>query len=178
VIKLLLKPDGATEPIEVALQRTDAKDRECYNVVSGEHYADVELETLGPGAGWLRLHGRVIPFQAVRRDNSMHIWIGGRTHEFELVDRTARRAKSSATATQRADLSAPMPGTILKINVQPGDAFEAHAALVVMESMKMEMTLSAPHAGRVKDVLCHTGQLVDMGAVLVAFHEDGHGGAA
>jgi 3-methylcrotonyl-CoA carboxylase alpha subunit len=79
---------------------------------------------------------------------------------------------------RRNDLTAPMPGTVLKVLVAPGQRFEAHAPLVVMESMKMEMTLSAPHAGRVGMIECRPGQLVAMGAVLMRFNEGGDGGAA
>ncbi|KAB2945072.1 MAG: acetyl-CoA carboxylase biotin carboxyl carrier protein subunit, partial [Phycisphaerae bacterium] len=50
---------------------------------------------------------------------------------------------------QAVEVKAPMPGTILKILVKPGDVVTAHQPLVVMESMKMEMTLSASGAGRV-----------------------------
>jgi biotin carboxyl carrier protein len=60
-----------------------------------------------------------------------------------------------------------MPGTVRKINVAPGDHFEAHQPLVVMESMKMEMSLSMPHPGTVAQLSCEVGQLVDMGAVLL-----------
>ncbi len=70
-----------------------------------------------------------------------------------------------------------MPGTILKVFVSVGQRFEAHAPLVVMESMKMEMTLSAPHPGKVKEVACRPGQLVAMGAVLMRFDEKGDAGA-
>jgi 3-methylcrotonyl-CoA carboxylase alpha subunit len=176
--KVLLKPPGATEPIEVAIQRTRAGDRDSFSVAAGHYHADVEMETTAPGSGWLRVGGNVIPFRATRKGSVLQVWIRGRIHSFELVERVARRAAGRAAMTRLADLAAPMPGTILKINVRPGDAFEAHAALVVMESMKMEMTLSAPHAGRVKDITCRPGQLVEMGAVLIKFHEDSDAGLA
>jgi len=64
-----------------------------------------------------------------------------------------------------------MPGSILHVNASPGDVFAAHAPLVVMVSMKMEMTLTVPHAGKVKEVCCQPGQLVEIGAVLMRFEE-------
>lgn len=171
MMKLMLKPIGASEPIEVSLQRTDARPLESYNVVSGARHADVEIEMIAPGQGWLRVRGRIVPFRTARKGNRVRVWLGGRTFMFEFVERTARRASGPSIPSKLADLSAPMPGTILKINVNAGDAFEAHAALVVMESMKMELTLSAPHSGRVKEIACRPGQLVEMGAVLIQFHE-------
>ena len=59
-----------------------------------------------------------------------------------------------------------MPGTILKILIDEGETFAAHEPIIIMESMKMEMSLSAPHAGRVTKIECQVDQLVDMGAVL------------
>lgn len=176
--KLHVKPDGASDPVEIAVVRTDARDHDCYHITLADRKAHAEIETTGPGAGWLRVQGRVLPFRIMKKDNVLSVWIAGKTHKLELIDRTARRSTGSAAAAKQSHLQAPMPGTVLKINAAPGANFEAHAPLVVMESMKMEMTLSAPHAGRVKDVRCKPGQLVEMGAVLVTFAEDGHGGAA
>lgn len=172
--KLLFKPEGAGEPIEVVLQRTDARDRVTYQITTGDRASNVEMESTGPGAGWLRVQGRVLPFRILKKGDLLHVWLRGRIHKLEIMDRTARRSTGSASAAKQSHLQAPMPGTVLKINATPGAVFEAHAPLVVMESMKMEMTLSAPHAGRVKEVRCKPGQLVEMGAVLVTFAEDGH----
>jgi biotin carboxyl carrier protein len=64
-----------------------------------------------------------------------------------------------------------MPGTILKVLVTQGDKVAAGQALIVMESMKMEMTLSAPQAGWVSSVACSEGQMVNMGALLATLKE-------
>ncbi|MBI5762393.1 MAG: acetyl-CoA carboxylase biotin carboxyl carrier protein subunit [Planctomycetes bacterium] len=178
MMKLHFKPHGDGEPIEVAIQKTDTKDHDCYQITLADRQAHAEIESTGPGAGWLRVQGRVLPFRILKKDGMLSVWLAGKTHKLELIDRTARRSTGSTAAAKQSHLQAPMPGTVLKINATPGAAFEAHAPLVVMESMKMEMTLSAPHNGRVKDVRCKPGQLVEMGAVLVTFAEDGHGGAA
>ena len=60
-----------------------------------------------------------------------------------------------------------MPGTILKLVAAPGDVVRAGQALLVMESMKMEMTVEAPQAGRVAEIHCRPGELVPTGARLV-----------
>ena len=60
-----------------------------------------------------------------------------------------------------------MPGTILQLKVKAGDTVEANQPLIIMESMKMEMTLSAPYAGWVAAINGQEGQLVDMGTLLV-----------
>jgi 3-methylcrotonyl-CoA carboxylase alpha subunit len=64
-------------------------------------------------------------------------------------------------------LTAPMAGTIIKINVQEGDLVEARQTLVVLGAMKMEHAISAPHAGKVRRVAHAAGDVVQGGTVLV-----------
>ncbi|HET6316130.1 MAG TPA: biotin/lipoyl-containing protein, partial [Chloroflexota bacterium] len=64
-------------------------------------------------------------------------------------------------------LTAPMPGRIVKIGVQPGQQVKQNQPLVVLEAMKMEHVVEAPHAGVVQDVCVEVGQQVTAGAVLV-----------
>ena len=64
-------------------------------------------------------------------------------------------------------VAAPMPGTILKVNVQKGDAVKEGQVLVVLEAMKMENEIMAPKAGTVTQVAVVRGASVDTGAPLV-----------
>ena len=62
---------------------------------------------------------------------------------------------------------APMPGTILKVNVNNGDSVQEGQVLVVLEAMKMENEILAPKAGKVTQVVASRGSSVDTGAPLV-----------
>ena len=64
-------------------------------------------------------------------------------------------------------VTAPMPGTILKVNVQNGQAVKAGTVLVVLEAMKMENEIMAPKDGTVTQVAVQKGSSVDTGAPLV-----------
>ena len=64
-------------------------------------------------------------------------------------------------------VNAPMPGNILKVNVQNGQAVKAGTVLVVLEAMKMENEIMAPKDGTVTQVLVQKGSTVDTGAPLV-----------
>jgi 3-methylcrotonyl-CoA carboxylase alpha subunit len=64
-------------------------------------------------------------------------------------------------------LESPMPGKVLKVLVQNGDSVEDEQALVIIEAMKMEFTVRAPHAGTVVDVKYNEGDQVAVGDVLV-----------
>jgi acetyl-CoA carboxylase biotin carboxyl carrier protein len=64
-------------------------------------------------------------------------------------------------------VQAHITGTIWKIEVKPGDSVEEGQTLVIIESMKMEMPVESPAAGKVESVAVAEGQPVDEGAVLL-----------
>ena len=64
-------------------------------------------------------------------------------------------------------VTAPMPGTILKVNVTQGQAVKEGDVLCVLEARKMENELMAPKNGTVTQVVTSKGSSVDTGAVLV-----------
>ncbi len=64
-------------------------------------------------------------------------------------------------------VTAPMPGTVIRVAVKPGDRVEARQPLVVLEAMKMETSLVAPYAAVVSAVLVGEGDVVAGGAILV-----------
>ena len=80
----------------------------------------------------------------------------------------AAAAPAAPVVTGSGDaVNAPMPGNILKVNVQNGQAVKAGEVLVVLEAMKMENEIMAPKAGTVTQVLVSKGSTVDTGAPLV-----------
>jgi acetyl/propionyl-CoA carboxylase alpha subunit len=69
------------------------------------------------------------------------------------------------------EITAPMPGTVIRVLVEVGQEVEARDTLVVVEAMKMEMPLPAPRAGIVRAVHVAEGDTVGRGAVLVELEE-------
>jgi 3-methylcrotonyl-CoA carboxylase alpha subunit len=73
--------------------------------------------------------------------------------------------------TAGASLTAPMPGTVVRVFVGEGDEVEEGQLLLVLEAMKMEQPVTAPHAGRVASLPYGEGSLVPGGAVLAEIEE-------
>ena len=161
--KLAFRVPGVADPIAVEFQRADGGS--IYVCTAGSSQAEIEFDRLADGGGRMRVHGRVIPFYATKTDSMVEVWLAGKTYTLDIVDTTLRRAVAGRGPVSD-EIAAPMPGTILKILVAAGDGFEAHQPLIIMESMKMEMSLSTPLAGCVREVKCAVGELVAMGKVL------------
>ncbi len=75
-----------------------------------------------------------------------------------------QRAVSTAAP---GSLAAPMPGTVQRILVEEGDSVDAGDVLMLLEAMKMELTVVAPAAGVVVAVLVAEGELVAAGQRLI-----------
>jgi 3-methylcrotonyl-CoA carboxylase alpha subunit len=79
--------------------------------------------------------------------------------------------ETGAGADAAASLTAPMPGTVVKVLVEEGEEVEEGQLLLVLEAMKMEQPVSAPHAGIVNSLPFAEGSLVPGGAVLAEVQE-------
>ena len=79
----------------------------------------------------------------------------------------AAPAAAPAVTAAGESVTAPMPGTILRVNVQNGQAVKEGDLLCVLEAMKMENEIFAPRAGTIAQVVVSKGASVDTGAVLV-----------
>jgi urea carboxylase len=72
-------------------------------------------------------------------------------------------APDAALPDGAVPVEAPMPGNVWKIEAAPGDHVAAGQTLVILESMKMEIAIPAPAAGRVVEICCQAGRPVQNG---------------
>jgi acetyl-CoA carboxylase biotin carboxyl carrier protein len=70
-------------------------------------------------------------------------------------------------AMPQTRLPADVTGTVWKVEVREGDTVSADQTLVILESMKMEIPVTAPHAGTVLQVLVQEGEVVNEGQDVV-----------
>ena len=120
----------------------------------GEHDVDAVL-------GGMQIRGTV-----VRVEDELTVWLNNAAHRLRIHNAL------SVTDTYHAhggDLMSPMPGRITRITVEEGDDVRRGAALMVLESMKMEHRITAPSPGRVERLNFSVGDWVEEGAVLLDF---------
>ncbi len=95
------------------------------------------------------------------------IWVARDGHTLALrTEPVARGSEGRLTDS----LQAPMPGTVLAVNVAEGDAVREGELLMVLESMKMELSVTAPHDGVVDGLELDVGDRVLLGQALLSVH--------
>jgi len=125
------------------------------------------------GAVTARLEGEVLQLDGVTRRLGIHrrgaeitIILGGANHVLVHEDPLAPPATEAAGSDR---VTAPVPGRVARVLVQPGDQVSRNAPLLVIEAMKTEFTLRAPMDGVVAAVRARMDEMVEEGTELVSF---------
>ncbi|MFA5684182.1 MAG: biotin carboxylase N-terminal domain-containing protein [Lysobacteraceae bacterium] len=114
----------------------------------------------------LRLDGATLRLPARRVGTMLVVHADGHRQRFH----PAPAFESSGSAAQAGNrLLAPMPGRIVALNAQAGDLLVADQPVLVMEAMKMELSLRAPQPVRLAELRVAVGDFVDSDAVLAVF---------
>jgi biotin carboxyl carrier protein len=111
--------------------------------------------------GSVRLDGRVA--WVARAGEARWVFLDGQSYALVEPRPASRRRAGGHDGT----LTAPMPATVRRIAVSPGDAVKAGDVLIVLEAMKMELPVRAPAAGTVRAIACREGELVQPGVALI-----------
>jgi 3-methylcrotonyl-CoA carboxylase alpha subunit len=136
----------------------------------------VHAEAAEDAAGMaLRVDGVLHKLRVVRRGgeprdahhgDELVVILAGRNHVLHRLDPLAPPRQESAGDDR---VAAPIPARVSRVLVKPGDVVKKGAPLLVLEAMKMELTLSAPAAGTVEAVHPAVDDMVEEGTELVTF---------
>jgi acetyl/propionyl-CoA carboxylase alpha subunit len=150
-----------------------------------------ETEVVGPVTNlpflrWLAVHPAVRagetttaflsdhpPLSAPPRSLPERVWLGGFRLNLPAAaatpppDLDALGAEHGSGGDVSSTVTAPMPGTVIRVHVHEGSTVKAGEPLVVLEAMKMETPLTSPYDGVVRAVHVREGDRVAGGAVLV-----------
>jgi biotin carboxyl carrier protein len=137
------------QPCELDVRRSGVHG---LSVLLGDAGASRELQVTPsntPGEMLVTMDGRLIAASINARQTGRH------------------RADTGASTDGEQQVTAPMPGRVVRVLVQAGEDVEAKQGVVVVEAMKMENELRSPKAGRVKEVNVSAGTSVEAGRVLL-----------
>jgi propionyl-CoA carboxylase alpha chain len=161
-------PDGS---VEVAY-RFDRAGRCCELTVGGVPFAAVEVTSTAPDHVVVSLDG-VSRRYDVDRDGAT-TFVDGPDGSTVLVE--TERFPLPGSQLAAGALTAPLPGTVVKVAVARGDLVAAGDTLVAIEAMKMEHEVRAPTGGTVAEVHVYEGDQVEAGRLLVVIDESAEGG--
>ncbi|KZS62593.1 biotin carboxylase N-terminal domain-containing protein [Mycobacterium ostraviense] len=153
-VKTYLDDGGKDNPIEYRFTRTglELPGDESVQLVS----AAPDQVVLADGNGVAR------SFTVARYGQDVYVdSASGPVHLVALP-----RFPEPGSAVEQGSLVAPMPGNVIRLGAEVGDTVTAGQPLIWLEAMKMEHTISAPTDGVLTQLNVHTGQQVDVGAVL------------
>ncbi len=104
---------------------------------------------------------------------SWDLHLNGQRYAVEVIDERTRAIRAMTGGGRETQgpkpVRAPMPGLVVRVEVEAGQSVKAGQGVVIIEAMKMENELKAEAEGVVSRVLVQQGQAVEKGAVLVEF---------
>lgn len=119
----------------------------------------------------LKLNNRFIEVNfGALKDGTFSILIKGKVYETSvhssLQEKAAVILEQKASAHHKTEVKAPMPGMILKIKKKLNEQIAQGETVLILEAMKMENDLRAPHSGIIKEIFVKEGIAIEKGTVL------------
>ncbi len=141
--------------------RVSRLDRERYRITSGDVTVDADVERLGRFERRVAVGGDLHRAIVVPDEGGIAVELDGRRRRFVREEGGVVRA--------------PVPGVVVATPVKPGDDVTAGDRVIVLESMKTELSLGAPLTGKIKRVLVSTNVQVGAGTPLLHVGTDHDG---
>ncbi len=146
-----------------------ARDGEGMHITIADRVYQVSIIHSQPGEVTFTVDGTTHTAFLASAGSTQYVAIDGEVIELRKPDpRRARREQHRG----EGNLTASMPGQVTKVLINVGDSVQRGQPLIVLEAMKMEIKIAAPHAGRVTKVSVTSGQVVDRGQPLIELSDE------
>ena len=149
--------------------RVTAKGRMFFSVAFEDRSILVRLFEDDDVARRVEIDGRQSHVDIFATSAGLTLFLDGHTHHFHRLD-PLDGAEEAASGDDR--VIAPMPGLVKIVRVREGDAVAKGQALIIMEAMKMELTLSAARDGIVESLHVGEGDQTSESAVLLSLRPE------
>ncbi|WP_419911202.1 acetyl/propionyl/methylcrotonyl-CoA carboxylase subunit alpha [Hoeflea sp.] len=164
-----LETGGDAYELAVSRLSKDAWRISAYHTGNGFEAQTLELISNENGDLRVACDGTIFSARSIRDADRLTLIIDGTARQFQLPDALVGEAETDEGGDR---LVAPMPGIVKMVKVANGDRVEQNMPLIVMEAMKMELTLSAPRDGVVAEITVSDGEQVSDGALLLALEPE------
>jgi 3-methylcrotonyl-CoA carboxylase alpha subunit len=144
--------------------RVIAKGGQLFSVAFDDRTIPVRLMADGNGVRRVEIDGRQSSVDMFEASHGMTLFLDGRTHHFHRLDPLDGGEEATAGGDR---LIAPMPGLVKIVRVREGETVAKGQALIIMEAMKMELTLTAMRDGVVESLHVGEGDQTSESAVLL-----------
>ncbi len=138
----------------------------CLRVNDREY--TVEVLELGGGRFKVRLNGKELLVELVQKQALVQTRM-----RYEQVPVEGKRVLQTVLPSENVEvITAPVPGKVVKVLVSPGDVVKDKAVILTLESMKMELEITTPTAGIVKEIRVKSGDPVNVGDLLATISKN------
>ncbi len=161
-MKLEVQVDGRTRRVELT------REGQLWICQVDGRRLEADVAGVGEGAYSILLSGRAFEARVLPAADGLRISVGNQEFAVTVRDPRAWRGRHGAAleAEGPQQVSAPMPGKVVRLLVKQGDLVEAGQGLLVVEAMKMQNEIRSPKTGKVERLAVREGQAVSAGDVL------------
>jgi biotin carboxyl carrier protein len=129
---------------------------------------EADIQEVEPGVYSVLVGTRSVEAKIERNGDGYAVRVNGRRYEIAVRDPRQRGRLAGRPATEGPQkVTSPMPGKVMRVMVQAGEAVRAGAGLLVVEAMKMQNEIRAPKDGVVAAIHVQVGSSVRAGETMV-----------
>jgi 3-methylcrotonyl-CoA carboxylase alpha subunit len=126
----------------------ERKDNNYFVIYDNTEYK-VEAEEIKPGQLKIKIGDRIIKSIITEGEKEKYVFVEGKVFKVKPVELTGIKKRKKK---MEGDLSSPISGKIVSVNVKKGDLVKKDDVLMVIEAMKMEYLIRAPYDGKINKI--------------------------